>query len=104
VLAAAAAANALVMAEGNAPLPFGIMLGLPRGVSLPRRNLEIRRRLGEATSTTNSGGTSWKNDSRKSARTTATSGTRCWNLVMLTPTPNSTIIPAGHAARRHRSL
>jgi signal transduction histidine kinase len=44
VLAAAVAANAIVMAAGNAPLPFGIMLGsasylaavrLPRRVSIP---------------------------------------------------------------------
>jgi signal transduction histidine kinase len=44
VLAAATAANAMVMAAGNAPLPFGIMLGfasylaasgLPRRVSIP---------------------------------------------------------------------
>jgi hypothetical protein len=55
VLAAATLANTMVMAAGNAPLPFGIVLGLasylaasrlPRRVSIPAAAAELRVVLG----------------------------------------------------------
>ena len=55
-----------------------------------KSRVATERVRGEATSTTSSGGVSWKTVRREPARTTATSGTRCWNLLMLTPTPAST--------------
>ena len=36
----------------------------------------------------------------ESVRMTAMSGTRCWNLLMLTPGPGTTSRPGGHAAFR----